>query len=196
MTFLKFTGSISRIDLNPYSSVLISVIEGILPPVIIKTMHCTDRVYLSSPFTWNAFAVPKNLNGSDVFYHRFGNGIPGHILMTSTIFQRIFHIARFNFLHCKPSNHLSDCVARNLFDRILSLWGWDKYVGWSTQGCGYLTAVLVAWWSSGQVRIPRWSSNVTRWLSSKLDVTTDVADPPPPLIESAIQRHTFENRLI
>ena len=57
---LKSTGSISCIDLNPNSSVVIYLINGI--PVIMKTMHCTDLVYLSLPFTWNEFAVLKNLS--------------------------------------------------------------------------------------------------------------------------------------
>ncbi len=53
---LKSSGSIFSIDPNPNSSLVISLIDGSIPPVIMKTMHCTDFLFLSSPSTWNQFA--------------------------------------------------------------------------------------------------------------------------------------------
>ncbi len=59
---LKLYGLMSHIDLKPYSSVVITLIEGILVPVIIKTIHCMHLVCVSSPLTWKAFAVLKDLS--------------------------------------------------------------------------------------------------------------------------------------
>ncbi len=50
VTTLKSIGSMSSIDLNPFSSVVISLIEEIFPPVIMKTLHLRCRRRMLSDY--------------------------------------------------------------------------------------------------------------------------------------------------
>ncbi len=65
------------------------------------------------------------------------------ILLSGHILKRIIRIARINLLHYKRSM-LSDYADRKLFDRILSLRGWDEYAWWSTLDSGWLDIWLLS----------------------------------------------------